>query len=93
MNSRQRKKYAYVTSQCAHNKSCEEQIPYCDFYYTRTFFRCPRQPQFTNHFDDELKMCYLDICEKCKSFTLSREAMRLGMERRKEEKWMNRHKY
>ena len=64
MNSRQRKKYAYVTSQCAHNKSCEEQVPYCDFYYTHTFFRCPRQPQFTNQFDDELEMCYLDICEK-----------------------------
>ena len=93
MNSRQRKKYVYVKSECAHNKSCDEDVPYCDYYISRTLFRCARQPQFTNHFNDELEKCYLDICEKCKSFTLSRETMRLGRERRKMGKWMNRHYY
>lgn len=93
MNSRQRKKYAYLTRKCAHNKSCVEQVPYGDFHYTRIFFRCARQPQFTNHFDDEFEKSYLDICDTCKSFTLSHETMRLGRERKKEEKWMNHHKY
>lgn len=80
MNRRQRKKFRRVAHLCAHNKSYKEQVPYCGYHITRTYFICARQPQYTLHFVDELGKCSFEICEKCKSFTLSRDTMRLGRE-------------
>ena len=91
MNSRQRKKYAYVMTECAHNKTYVEQVPYGDYYVPCEVFKCARQPQFTERFSDGFQDCSSDICMTCKSFILSREKMRLGRERRKAEKWINRH--
>lgn len=86
MNRRQRKKYRCVAHLCAHNKSYVEQVPYCGYHIHRTYFICARQPQYTHHFQDELGKCYFEICEKCKSFTLSRDTMKLGQE------WKNKNK-
>lgn len=92
MNSRQRKKYEYVSLNCAHNKSYDEQVPYSEYVnISRQVFVCARQPQYTQHFTDEIAESRWEICEGCKSFTLSRETMRLGRERKKAEKWVNRH--
>ena len=91
MNSRQRKKYVYVRNECAHNKTYIEQEPRGDYYVTREVFKCARQPQFTERFSDEFQEYSSDICETCKSFILSREKLRLGRERKKAEKWVNRH--
>ena len=91
MNSRHRKKYAYVMTECAHNKTYVEQVPYGDYYVPCEVFKCARQPQFTERFSDGFQDCSSDICMTCKSFILSREKMRLGRERRKAEKWINRH--
>lgn len=90
MNRRQRKKYSYVANRCAHNKTYDEQELYCDDFITREYFMCARQPKYTDH-NDELQICALDICEKCKSFTLSRETMRLGREIKKADKWAEKH--
>lgn len=91
MNKRQRKKYEYVANRCAHNNTYCEEETYCDYYYPREYFICARQPQYTEHFSDELQTCAFDICEKCKSFTLSRETMRLGREMKKADKWADKH--
>lgn len=91
MNKRQRKKYRYVANRCAHSKTYTEEVPYCDYYIPREYFICARQPKYTGHFSDELETCALDICEKCKSFTLSRETMRLGREMKDEDKWADKH--
>lgn len=93
MNKRQRKRYKWVANRCAHNKSCTEEVPYCDYYISRTYFICPLQPKYTHHFLDELQICTSDICDKCKSFTLSRKTMRLARERRDYCRWMNRNYY
>lgn len=91
MNKRQRKKYKWVVDKCAHNKSCTEEVPYCGYYIPRKYFICARQPKYTHHFSDELQTCTLDICEKCKSFTLSRETMRLEREIRDAVKWADKY--
>ena len=93
MNSRQRNKYAYVMSECAHNKTYIEQEPYGDYYVPREVFKCARQPQFTEHFGDEFQDCSSDICRTCKSFSLSRKTMKLARERRDYYRWMNRNYY
>lgn len=91
MNKRQRKKYEYVANRCAHNNTYCEEETYCDYHYPREYFICARQLQYTEHFSDELQTCAFDICEKCKSFTLSRETMRLGREMKKADKWADKH--
>lgn len=93
MNKRQRKKYEYVANQCAHNKTYNEADPYCDYYIPREYFICARQPQYTKLFSDELRTCAIDICENCKSFTLSRETMKRGIEMKKAVKWADKHYY
>lgn len=91
MNRRQRKKYRCVAHLCAHNKTYDDPVPYCGYYIHRIYFICARQPQYTHHFDDELEKCSFEICEKCKSFTLSRNTMRLAQEWKKEYRLMIRH--
>lgn len=93
MNKRQRKKYKYVAYRCAHNKTDSEEVPYCDYYIPREYFICARHPQYTQHFSDELKTCDFETCERCKSFTLSRETMRHGREMKKAIKWADKHYY
>lgn len=68
-------------------------MPYCDYYISREYFICPRQPKYTHHFLDELQTCALDICDNCKSFTLSRKTMKLARERRDYDRYMNRNYY
>lgn len=91
MNRRQRKKFRRVAHLCAHNKSYVEQVPYCGYHIPREYFICARQPQYTHHFIDELGKWSFEICEKCKSFALSRNTMRLGIEWKKEHRLTKRH--
>lgn len=93
MNKRQRKKYKWVADKCVHNKSCTEEVPYCDYYISRKYFICPLQPKYTHHFLDDLQICSSDICDKCKSFTLSRKTMKFARERRDYDRYMNRNYY
>ena len=85
-------KHILYIAQQENNKSYDEQVPYYEYCnIPRQVFVCARQPQYTQHFTDEIAESRWEICEGCKSFTLSRETMRLGRERKKAEKWVNRH--